>query len=458
MTGRRLLSALLLSAGLAGCAAGPGEVPQRLSRGSEALPAMNRFGPARPAPVARSNANIAHDFMEFAFYMESGREVARISRFEGPVTLRMIGAVPPTAGSDLARLLARLRTEAGIAITPVPAGSAASITVEFIPSARMQALVPQAACFIVPAVSDWEEFRRNRRNPALDWTRLERRERVAVFIPQDTTPQEVRDCLQEEVAQAVGPLNDLYRVPDSVFNDDNFQTVLTGFDMLLLRSFNDPTLRSGMTRTEVAARLPAILARLNPAGERIPPVPLPRRSPRTWIDAIETALGPGASRSARRAAAERAVAIARAEDWQDARLAFSLFSLGRLARPREGDLALAAFLQARMIYANLPGAEAHVAHVDMQLAAFALSMGRFEQALDLSRGAQHAARTTENAALLASLQMVQAEALDRLGRPDEARTVRLDSLGWARYGFGSEQRVRDRLAEVAALPPPATGG
>jgi len=34
------------------------------------------------------------------------------------------------------------------------------------------------------------------------------------------SPQEVRDCLHEELAQALGPLNDLYRLPDSVFNDD----------------------------------------------------------------------------------------------------------------------------------------------------------------------------------------------------------------------------------------------
>jgi hypothetical protein len=29
--------------------------------------------------------------------------------------------------------------------------------------------------------------------------------------------------------------------------------------------------------------------------------------------------------------------------------------------------------------------------------------------------------------------------------------MRLDSLGWARYGFGPEAQVRARMAEVAAL-------
>ena len=49
--------------------------------------------------------------------------------------------------------------------------------------------------------------------------------------------------------------------------------------------------------------------------------------------------------------------------------------------------------------------------------------------------------------------MLRAEALELQGRPSEAATVRLDSLGWARYGFGADQAVRERLTEVAALPP-----
>ena len=57
---------------------------------------------------------------------------------------------------------------------------------------------------------------------------MRERQRVAVFLPADAAPQELRDCLHEEIAQALGPLNDLYRLPDSIFNDDNVHTVLTG--------------------------------------------------------------------------------------------------------------------------------------------------------------------------------------------------------------------------------------
>ena len=108
-----------------------------------------------------------------------------------------------------------------------------------------------------------------------------------IFLPNDASPQEARDCLHEELAQAIGPLNDLYRLPDSVFNDDNVHTVLTGFDMLILRAYYAPELRSGMTRAQVAAKLPAILSRYNPAGDNLSPVHA-SETPRAWINAIQT--------------------------------------------------------------------------------------------------------------------------------------------------------------------------
>jgi len=457
MTRLRTLVLVPLLLALAACAGVPAsDMPARRAAPEIALPPMKTFTTTDPIPVERSNADMARDFLELAFFMESGRPIPVLARFEGPITLRMTGPVPPGAETELTRLLGRLRREAGLDVTRVPAEAQAGVTVEFVTRATMRAAVPAAACFVVPRVSDWAGFLRARRGGALDWTTLQQRERVSVFIPYDVPPQEMRDCLHEEVAQAMGPLNDLYRLHDSVFNDDNFQTVLTGFDMLMLRVFNDPALRSGMTREQVAARLPDIFARLNPRGERIASAGPAGRSPRAWVNAIETALGPGAGRSQRRAAAEQALAIARVQGWQDARLAFSHFTLARMAGPQEGEMALTNLLAAGTIYRRLPGGAVHTAHVDMQLAAFALSAGRTEEALSLAVRAQPAARRSENAALLSSLQMVQAEALDRLGRPAEARTVRADALAWARFGFGAEDRVRARLAEVAALgaPPP----
>jgi len=416
------------------------------------LPAMKTFATARPARPARSNAALAKDFLDLAFMLESGRTLPVLTRFEGPVTIRVTGRPPAGLNRDLGKLLARLRSEAGIDITQVSPGTAASITVEVVPRGKLQRAVPQAACFVVPRISSWDEFRRNRRGALTDWTTLQVRERMAIFIPGDVAPQEVRDCLHEEVAQSLGPLNDLYRLSDSVFNDDNFHTVLTGFDMLILRAFYAPELQSGMTRAEVAAKLPAVLARINPAGQN------KRRAVRAdtnrdWIDAIESALGPSISSSGRRAAAKRAVAIAKREGWNDNRLAFSLFALGRLTLSSDPDLALASFLHSGSIYAARSDTHLHAAHVSMQLAAFALSAGDAEAAISIVDANAPIVERSENAALLATLLMVKAEALDLTERAAEARVVRTEALGWARYGFGADRVVRARVSEIAALSP-----
>ncbi len=454
---RRLLAAAATTALLASCAQLPQGAPERANEVTarqvslpDNLVPMKAFASTRVSRPARPNGEIAADFLDLAFALESGRALPVLSRFEGPIRVAVKGNAPAILQGDLDRLLSRLRVEAGIDIARAAPGAPASITLEVIPKARLQALVPNAACFVAPNVSSWREYKRLRNRAQTDWTRLAIRTRMAVFLPGDVSPQEMRDCLHEELAQAIGPVNDLYRLNDSVFNDDNFHTILTGFDMLILRAYYAPELRSGMSRAEVAARLPAILARLNPGGgSGVPLVRAP--TPRAWIEAIETASGPGASTASRRQSAERAVALARAAGWYDTRLAFSLFARARLALGHDSQLALASFQEAEGIYRTLPGSELQAANMGVQLAAYALSGGRAGEAARIVEGYLPAARQAQNAALLATLLAIRAEALEMQGHTSEAALVRLDSLGWARYGFGSQAQVEKRMREIAAI-------
>lgn len=100
-----------------------------------------------------------------------------------------------------------------------------------------------------------------------------------------------------------------------------------------------------------------------------------------------------------------------------------------------------------------PDTDLHQAYVANQLAAHALRDGQPEQALALIGPQLDTAARYENAALLATLMLLRAEALDASGRASQARQVRLDSLGWARYGFGSDWAVRARMREIAMLNP-----
>ncbi len=426
------------------------DVPTRTSSGSQiTLPAMKSFSAPRPERPARSNRDIQRDFLDLSFNLESGRALPVFSRFEGPITVRITGAPPPTLGPDLNRLIGRLRTEAGINIRRVN-GANANITIEAVTRADIKRYLPKAACFVVPNISRLSDYRSARRKGAVSWSQLRTRDRLAIFLPNDASPQEARDCLHEELAQAIGPLNDLYRLPDSVFNDDNVHTVLTGFDMLILRAYYAPELRSGMSKEEVSARLPAILSRLNPSGDALSPV-YASETPRAWINAIQTALGPIANDRQRNAAAREAVRIAKSRDWQDHRRAFSHFALGRVLRISDPDQAYRNFTLAEQFYRRTPGTSLHRAYSASQLAATALIQGDGARALAFVEPHMATAERHENAALLANLMLLKAEALDLQGRHAEADAARLDSLGWARYGFGAEWALRAQSREITVV-------
>ncbi|WP_417523946.1 DUF2927 domain-containing protein [Marinovum sp.] len=430
----------------------PSDTPTRAASLDSSLPAMKTFSVPRPLPASRSNSDIARDFMDLHFQLESGRQLPRLSRFEGPIAVRVTGNAPAQLDRDLKRLLHRLRAEAGLDIRQVSADTPAQVTIEAISSAEIRRALPMAACFVVPNVSSIAEYKRKRRSSLLNWAKLEERTSVAIFVPNDTTPQEMRDCLHEELAQSLGPLNDLYRLSDSVFNDDNVHTVLTGFDMLILRATYDSALSSGMNRAVVAARLPGILARLNPGGEGLG-VNRQSRTPRVWIDAVQKALGPGAKHFQRRAAATEALQVASAMGWQDHRRAFSHYAMGRILLITDPDQARAEFEAAGRFYRMSPSTDLHLAYVASQLGALELARGRPETTLALVAPHIDTAARHENAALLSTLLLLRAEALDLTGRVSEAREVRMDSLGWARYGFGADWAVRAKLREIASLSP-----
>ena len=451
-----LLAAACLAA-LAACGMPTPRGPDtaRAAAPALAMPPLRTFASGAVTPPRRSNAEMAGDILDLVFQLESGRAVPRLTRFDGPVTVRMIGPVPPTASADLARLVGRINREAGIPIT-VTGRPDASVTIEFLSRRAMDGAVPQAACFVAPNVSSWADYRRARSSIRTDWTALNARTSAAIFIPADTAPQEIRDCLHEELAQALGPLNDLYRLHDSVFNDDNMHGVLTGFDMLVLRAIHAPELANGMGAAEVAARLPAVLARINPGGGA-GGIAAGSVTPRAFVKAVETAIGPSAAPATRRNAAITAVRIAEDAGWRDTRTGFAKLIYGRLSIGSAPDAALTALFEAGQTY-SAQGLSLQAAHVEMQLAAFALSQGDADGALALTARALGPAAEAENAGLMASLMMVRAEALDLQGRAAEAEALRLDSLGWARYGFGSEAEIRLRMGDIMGLNPARRSG
>ncbi len=440
----RALPLLGLLAALAGCAAAPPAPPQP-SGTPLPLPKVMSFGATDVQPPQRANSDMARDFLDLSFNLESGQQLKTFTRFEGPITIAVTGIRSPALEKELRRLIARLSKEADLDIRRTADPATASVTIEGVSTRDMQRTVPEAACFVLPTRVSWDQFRKTPRSPDYSWTRLKERRAVSAFVPVDTSQQEIRDCLHEEIAQGLGPLNDLFRLGDSVFNDDNLNPILTGFDMLMLRATYHPMLKSGMSEAEVAAKLPSILAALNPRGQSIPSRGV-HPSTEAWMRDITRALSPG-STNARRSAAQRAtVESAR---WTDVRTGFSLFTLGRLSVSRDSEAALKAFIAAQELFDKRPETQIHAAQAGFQIAAFALSSGQWDIAAGLCDRYAPVARQHEDAALLSDLELAKAAALSAQGRPDPA--LRQQAIAWGVYAFGSTERATERAEEIESL-------
>ncbi|PWJ13297.1 DUF2927 domain-containing protein [Jannaschia seohaensis] len=451
-----MLRGLILAGAVALASCTPADAPPVASRAgivsAAALPPAHRFTgvPQRPIPV-QPNGQLARDFMALSFQLETGRQLPVFTRFEGPITVGVEGEAPSSLDADLDALIARLRTEARIDVSRAGRGEMPSITVSALPRKTLQSVVPGAACFVVPRVTGWQDYLDRRFSNAVDWTTLKTRTRASIFLPGDVSAQEIRDCLHEELAQALGPLNDLYRLPHSVFNDDNVHVVLTSYDMMLLRATYDPALRSGMSQEEIAAVLPKVMARVNPAGRR-PDRAATVESPDDWTRSIRGALSPAGSSRNRLAQAERAVAIATDASWRDSRLPFAQLALGRAALSTDADRAIAAFLAAGTGFRRLYGDGIHAAHVAVQLAAFALTAGQPESTLRIVDRALPAARDAQNAGITSTLLMIRSQALAMRGAAELSQEVRSEAISWGRYAWGDRVLAR-RLAEIDALSP-----
>ena len=127
--------------------------------------------------------------------------------------------------------------------------------------------------------------------------------------------------------------------------------------------------------------------------------------------------------------------------------------LGRMIQSEDPGLAQTHYRNALAYLSSTPATALHRAFVTTQTAAYAISVGEGERALREINPQLPVAAHAENAALLATLMLLKAEALDLTGQREQARAVRLDSLGWARYGFGSDQAVRNKMREIASLSP-----
>ncbi len=231
------------------------------------------------APFTR--AELARNFMRIAMVNEfdtiDGRYVpsqspARLRRFERPLVVRVINgpATPETAArlnlSLVAQYSRRLGRITGLDIRIAKTGERANMVVFFLNRAEQPRYARQLARYVTApprtVEADFANSPPDRLCSAfsLSSDAAPYRYSAAIILVKAEHSGAMRSaCVQEEMAQALGLVNDSPQARPSLFNDDEEFAALTKHDELLLQILYDPRLSPGMSAAEVRPLLPEII-------------------------------------------------------------------------------------------------------------------------------------------------------------------------------------------------------
>lgn len=452
----RLAAVLALLVALAGCAPAADPDPPAGEAGPEAVtavpsdpPAFPRLGTALPAGhTAYDNQSLARLLVVLAHETEWGAPRPHLVRYEAPVSVALEGPGAESYTAFLDRFLQTVRDEAGVRIAR---GAPANLLVRFVDGGRFASALRSAACVTAQGDASWESFAADptgRGARALAEARAI--ERMTVFIPDTAPPHLVRNCLLEEIPQALGLLNDLYGLGTSSFNDDGAHLWPTKLDYLMLRVLYAPEMATGLGRHATAARARTVLDRVNPEGIAAAPLPrLNRRSLGDWPELIGAVFSRGRSEAELRELAEKALAVVRAYAPGSAQHCHTLVTAGRVLSRREPERALALFDRAGEICQAAHGAsDIRQARIALERSCALARLGRAGEAAALAEATWPVLAAHGQDERLAALYTIQADALaatEPATEPDRARAASVAELAaeWNAYAVGPGRRAAD---------------
>ena len=272
LEGFGLLRALIFSVLLLVVACGPRTTP------FETAPRPDVPGFLASVPAGHttwSNSSLADLFVLLTHGLESGRSRKNLQRFETAVNVGMIGEAAPRYRKFLGELLAEIRNRSEVDIhegTPPH-----NLLIRFIPG---EEFLPHTSnqCVILFGQPTWPEFLLDTNAySGLVTQKQDHQEKMSIFIPDTIEPFKVRECLLEEITQALGTANDLFGLATTISNDDNAHSWPTAIDYLMLKALYDPRLSSGLSKAETRKQVLPILQEINPQGRSAPDLPTIRQ-------------------------------------------------------------------------------------------------------------------------------------------------------------------------------------
>ena len=444
---RLTLLGAVLAVALGGATAAPAAEAGGVVYTTAAMPRQPALGDALPAQgTAISNRTLARVFTMLTHDMEWGASRPHLVRYEGPISVGMEGPGLSQYTAFLDQFLVLLRQKTGIEIARRETGQ--NLHIRFV-GESFNGLLPTVSCLVAPGDIEWSRFARNPgRHGGRALARARAVEDMTIFIPETAAPYLVRNCMLEEITQALGTANDLYGLGNSIFNDDAAHIWPTELDYLMLRVLYSPEMHTGMDRatTETTAR--EVLDRINPAGVSAPAATVPdqvRMAP--WRDRIHRVFSRRTRPAQAEKLAEEALEIARSEAPQSAYHCHSLLTLGRVTARLAPGRSIEVFDGADRVCREVHGdRDIRLARIAIERAVALLRLHRFDEALPLTDDALPILAAYGQDERISSLYAVQSIALSRLGRMDRAQDAQDLAQQWGAYALGVESETVARWA------------
>lgn len=408
------------------------------------LPAFPRLGAALPAGhTTYDNASLARLFTIMTHELEGRAQRPHLVRYEGPISVGIEGPGAARFNGFLDRYLGQLRRNAGIAITRGPAPY--NLHVRFIDGHRFREIAPASGCVIAGGNLSWDAFAADPM-AANAWAgaQIAQITQMTIFIPDDARPHLARNCLLEEVPQALGMSNDLYGLGMSSFNDDGAHLWPTKLDYLMLRVLYSPELSTGLDRRETEARALGVLNRINPAGRSAPPLPMLRRaSLDRWSMLIGRVFSRESTEAERIDDVDKALILVEAQAPMSPQHCHTLVTAGRvLSRPNPAR-ALQLLDLARQVCDVAHGAsDIRHARIRLEAACALLRLGRYDDVIAIAEEIWPVLAAHAQDQRLAALYTLQSDALEATA-PGSRRAASARELAdaWNAYAEGPGRRA-----------------
>ena len=245
---------LMVSAFVTAALAGLGNVPAR----AEDPDISSRRATER---TDFTNDEIREGFFKIAFgaELQIDKPAGRVRKFDEPVRIFVEAANVPKRRSELANVVADIRSRVNhLDIDITDDRSVSNFVVRLVPERKLKSTI--RALYGNDRAKQIQQTLNPECLSGIGKDESFRIRRAEVILPVDAGDFTFYDCAYEELLQALGAINDYASVPWTMFNDDVQMGFFDVYDQYLLNILYDPRIRPGMTRDEADAVLPDILS------------------------------------------------------------------------------------------------------------------------------------------------------------------------------------------------------